>query len=205
MHFYRAADVFVYPSFNETFGLPILEAMACGLPRGDLGHQRDARDGRRGRPAGRPARPRVDRRRDRRGLRPGGGAAASRGSAGPASSTGRATAERTLEVYREVYARQHEEGPTMRILVTGGAGFIGSHTCDRLVELGHDVVVLDALTAPVHRDGKPNYLTPGAELFVGTSATATCSPTCCGGSTPSTTSRPTRTTCPTSPGSPTST
>jgi len=55
----------------------------------------------------------------------------------------------------------------MRILVTGGAGFIGSHTSDRLVELGHEVVVLDALTAPVHRDGKPNYLTPGAELWVG--------------------------------------
>ena len=31
-HFYRAADVFVYPSFNETFGLPLLEAMACGCP-----------------------------------------------------------------------------------------------------------------------------------------------------------------------------
>lgn len=30
--FYRAADTFVYPSFNETFGLPILEAMACGCP-----------------------------------------------------------------------------------------------------------------------------------------------------------------------------
>jgi glycosyltransferase involved in cell wall biosynthesis len=30
--FYRAADVFVYPSLNETFGLPILEAMACGCP-----------------------------------------------------------------------------------------------------------------------------------------------------------------------------
>ncbi len=55
----------------------------------------------------------------------------------------------------------------MRILVTGGAGFIGSHTCDRLVALGHDVVVLDALTAPVHRDRKPNYLTPGVDLFVG--------------------------------------
>jgi dTDP-L-rhamnose 4-epimerase len=55
----------------------------------------------------------------------------------------------------------------MRILVTGGAGFIGSHTCDRLVALGHDVVVLDALTAPVHRDRRPSYLTPGVELFVG--------------------------------------
>jgi glycosyltransferase involved in cell wall biosynthesis len=30
--FYQAADVFVYPSHTETFGLPILEAMACGCP-----------------------------------------------------------------------------------------------------------------------------------------------------------------------------
>lgn len=55
----------------------------------------------------------------------------------------------------------------MRILVTGGAGFIGSHTCDRLLQLGHDVVVLDALTAPVHRGGRPDYLSPEADLFVG--------------------------------------
>jgi glycosyltransferase involved in cell wall biosynthesis len=32
VNFYRAADVFVYPSLNETFGLPILEAMACACP-----------------------------------------------------------------------------------------------------------------------------------------------------------------------------
>jgi glycosyltransferase involved in cell wall biosynthesis len=32
VHFYRAADLLVYPSLNETFGLPILEAMACGCP-----------------------------------------------------------------------------------------------------------------------------------------------------------------------------
>ncbi len=55
----------------------------------------------------------------------------------------------------------------MRILVTGGAGFIGSHTCDRLVGQGHHVIVLDALTEPVHRNGKPDYMTPGAELYVG--------------------------------------
>src|SRR5207302_4277909 len=30
--FYRAADAFIYPSLNETFGLPILEAMACVCP-----------------------------------------------------------------------------------------------------------------------------------------------------------------------------
>lgn len=55
----------------------------------------------------------------------------------------------------------------MKILVTGGAGFIGSHTCDRLVQLGHEVIVLDALTAPVHRDRKPSYLTRGADLYIG--------------------------------------
>jgi dTDP-L-rhamnose 4-epimerase len=55
----------------------------------------------------------------------------------------------------------------MKILVTGGAGFIGSHTCDRLLELGHDVVVLDALTQPVHRNGRPAYLSPGVDFYHG--------------------------------------
>jgi glycosyltransferase involved in cell wall biosynthesis len=32
VRFYQAADLLVYPSLNETFGLPILEAMACGCP-----------------------------------------------------------------------------------------------------------------------------------------------------------------------------
>ena len=34
----------------------------------------------------------------------------------------------------------------MRILVTGGAGYIGSHTALQLLERGHDVVVLDNLS-----------------------------------------------------------
>jgi len=55
----------------------------------------------------------------------------------------------------------------MRILVTGGAGFIGSHTCDRLLALGHDVMVLDALTAPVHQDGRPVALSPAVAFYRG--------------------------------------
>jgi nucleoside-diphosphate-sugar epimerase len=54
----------------------------------------------------------------------------------------------------------------MKVLVPGGAGCIGSHTRDRLVTLGHNMIV-DALTAPVHRDRKPDYLTPGVDLAVG--------------------------------------
>ena len=55
----------------------------------------------------------------------------------------------------------------MKILVTGGAGFIGSHTCDRLLSLGHEVIVLDALTPPVHQNGQPAYLSPEIDFYQG--------------------------------------
>jgi dTDP-L-rhamnose 4-epimerase len=50
----------------------------------------------------------------------------------------------------------------MRVLVSGGAGFIGSHIVDMLLVEGHDVVVLDNLHPAAHR-AKPSYLNDCAE------------------------------------------
>jgi dTDP-L-rhamnose 4-epimerase len=55
----------------------------------------------------------------------------------------------------------------MRVLVTGGAGFIGSHTCDRLVELGHEVIVLDALMPPVHPNRRAAHLRSEIDFYQG--------------------------------------
>jgi UDP-glucuronate decarboxylase len=52
--------------------------------------------------------------------------------------------------------------PTMRILVTGGAGFLGSHLCERLLKDGHEVVAIDNLFTGrklniAHLMGHPNF------------------------------------------------
>ncbi len=55
------------------------------------------------------------------------------------------------------------------ILITGGAGFIGSHLTDELVARGYQVRILDNLSPQVHgpRPQRPDYLSREAELMVG--------------------------------------
>jgi len=103
--FYRCAEVFAYPSFNETFGLPILEAMATGCPvvtsdvtampetAGDAALLADP---------GSPesiAEALIQATKDSNALR-------ERGFAHAAKFTWEATAEQTLQVYREVHANR---------------------------------------------------------------------------------------------------
>jgi dTDP-L-rhamnose 4-epimerase len=54
-----------------------------------------------------------------------------------------------------------------QILITGGAGFVGSHLADGLLKVGHQVRILDDLTPQVHPLGRPDYLSKDIELISG--------------------------------------
>lgn len=69
---------------------------------------------------------------------------------------------------------------TKHVLITGGAGFIGSHLTDVMIERGFQVTVLDALLpqvhgdAPMDADGWPVYLNPSALRIKGSVLDADC-------------------------------
>src|SRR3954462_2043249 len=56
-----------------------------------------------------------------------------------------------------------------RVLITGGAGFIGSHAANVLLEAGYEVRLLDNLSPQVHgpQRQRPSYLSKEAELITG--------------------------------------
>lgn len=69
------------------------------------------------------------------------------------------------------YGRDGMDAPALarqlsgaRVLVTGGAGFVGSHVVDALVAVGADVVVVDDLDPAIHRDGRP-HVHPAATVI----------------------------------------
>lgn len=55
----------------------------------------------------------------------------------------------------------------MKVLITGGAGFIGSHLADRFLHDGFQVRILDSLEPRVHPHGLPGYVPAGAEFIHG--------------------------------------
>jgi glycosyltransferase involved in cell wall biosynthesis len=106
--FYQAADAFVYPSFNETFGLPILESMACGCPvvTSDVSSMPEIAGG--AAVLSDPADPASIARAILTAVGPGRERLRESGLQRAAEFTWGATAAATLDVYREVYERRHK-------------------------------------------------------------------------------------------------
>lgn len=64
-------------------------------------------------------------------------------------------------------SKKYNNGSTNKILVTGGAGFIGSFLVDSLIARGYQVKILDNLEDQVHKGIKPKYLNKKAEFIKG--------------------------------------
>jgi len=132
--FYQAADLLVYPLSTKLSASRSSRPWRA-LPRGHLRPQRDARDRRwgavladptiRGRSVAPSSMPPPPERMDCEHGPP----------SGPGVHVGCHRGRDAGRLSRGCRATTHA---AMRVLVTGGAGFIGSHTADRLLELGHE-------------------------------------------------------------------
>jgi glycosyltransferase involved in cell wall biosynthesis len=110
VHFYRCADAFVYPSFNETFGLPILEAMAsaCPVVTSDTSAMPETAGG--CALLADPHDPQALADAIVKACGPEGERLRAAGPGRAGQFTWAATAERTLSVYRDVYAGRADRG-----------------------------------------------------------------------------------------------
>jgi dTDP-L-rhamnose 4-epimerase len=68
---------------------------------------------------------------------------------------------------RDSLQKQKEHSEIMRVLLTGGAGFIGGHLADRFLRDGFRVRILDSLEPRVHPHGLPQYVSARAEFIHG--------------------------------------
>ena len=68
-----------------------------------------------------------------------------------------------MGVLTEVLVCQMKEN----VLIIGGAGFVGSHTADALLDQGYSVAIYDNLSEQVHRGEFPGYLSSEVEFVAG--------------------------------------
>jgi len=142
--YFRRAELVAYPSFEEGFGLPALEGLACGAPVVTTHRLRVGRGGRRRRAARVPHRRGGARRRD--GTHP------ARSCGRGAVARGRPPARRAVHVGRlhrpaprRVRARGQDRSAHVKVLITGGAGFVGSYLAAECVAAGDVAVPVDRI------------------------------------------------------------